>query len=114
MQFTRPPRDRFIRIFDEGGKEIISINAATSSNVVYPSNTLGRTLTFSTDYYFHENRKFYILLEQGKRMRMKIYAYVHVHTHMQVTLFPGSPVLSMHARFSVCNVEKLGIEPRKE
>ena len=69
MQFTRPLRDRFIRMFDEGGKEIISINAATSSDVVYPSNTtLGQTLIFSTDYYFPENQKFYILLDQGKDM----------------------------------------------
>ena len=68
IQFTRPLQDRFIRIFDERGKEIISINAATSSDVIYPSNnTLGRTLIFSTDYYFPENGKFYILLDQGKR-----------------------------------------------
>jgi hypothetical protein len=66
IQFTRPLRERFIRIFAEGGEEIISINAATSSDVVYScNNTLGRTLVFSTDYYFPENRKFYILLDQG-------------------------------------------------
>ena len=68
IQFTRPLQDKFIRIFDEGGEEIISINAATSSDVIYPSNnTLGRTLIFSTDYCFPENGKFYILLDQGKR-----------------------------------------------
>ena len=65
MQFTRPPRDRFIRIFDEGGKEVVSINVATSPDVVYPSDALRRTLTFSTDYLFPENQKFYILLDQG-------------------------------------------------
>jgi hypothetical protein len=66
MQFIRPLRDSFIRIFTEGGEGIISINAATSSDVVYPcNNTLGQTLVFNTDYYFPENRKFYILLDQG-------------------------------------------------
>jgi hypothetical protein len=65
IQFTRPLQDRYIRIFTEGGEEIISINAATSSDVIYPSNTLGRTLVFSTDYYFPEKQKFYILLDQG-------------------------------------------------
>ena len=46
---------------------MISINAATSSDIIYPNNTLGRTLIFSMNYNFPENRKFYILLDQGKQ-----------------------------------------------
>ena len=65
MQFTRPSSDRFIRIFEEGGDEVFSINVATSSEVFYPDDTLGRTLTFSTNYRFPENQKFYIVFDQG-------------------------------------------------
>ena len=65
MQFTRPSSDRFIRIFEEEGDEVVSINVATSSDILYPSDTLGRTLTFSTNYHFPENQKFYIAFDQG-------------------------------------------------
>ena len=65
LQFTRPSNDRFIRIFEQEGDEVVSINVATSSDVVYPSDTLGRTLIFSTNYSFPENQEFYIVFDQG-------------------------------------------------
>ena len=65
MQFTRPSRDTFIQIFEEGGDKVVSINVATSSDIIYPSDALGRTLTFSTNYHFPENKKFYVMFDQG-------------------------------------------------
>lgn len=100
MQFTRPPRDRFIRIFEEGGKEVISINAATSLDVVYPSNTLGRTLIFSMDYYFPENQKFYVLLDQGN-----IICEMHTFTCCMASLWTNYKYTGVVAGTEFCNAE---------
>ena len=50
---------------------MFSINVATSSAVIYPNDTTGRTLTFNISYLFPENRMFYILLDPGKRMHTR-------------------------------------------
>ena len=65
-QFTKPTRDTFIKIFGEKGEEMFSINVKTSSAVTYPSDVMGRTLTFNINScQLPENHAFYILLDTG-------------------------------------------------
>ena len=44
LQFIRPTRDTFIRIFNENGNEVFSINAKTSGAVTYPSDAMDHAL----------------------------------------------------------------------
>ena len=64
-QFVRPQSERYIRLFEARGKEVFSINVATSSAVTYPSDAQGRTLSFRIDYSLLEKQQFYILFDQG-------------------------------------------------
>ena len=69
VQFTRPTRDSFIRIFGQKEDEMfLSINAKTSSAVTYPgpSDTFGRTLTFNINScQLPFNQTFYVLFDPG-------------------------------------------------
>ena len=42
MQFIRPTKDSFIRIFSAEGEEVLAINVKTSAAVMYPSNDKGQ------------------------------------------------------------------------
>ena len=37
----------------------------TSSSVTYPADSLGREITFTTDYLFTLKRRYYVLLDSG-------------------------------------------------
>ena len=67
-QFIRPARDTYIRIFDELGDEVVTINARTSTAVTYPSGALGRTLSFEVNHcqlQFPVNQIFFVHLDEG-------------------------------------------------
>ena len=69
FQFYRPTSRRYIHIYAESGTRVISIDVSLSSSpVVYPSNTLGREFTFTTDYRFVEKQSYYVLLDSGLLM----------------------------------------------
>lgn len=68
IQFTRPTRDTYIRIYDEKGEQVSSVNVRTSAAVTYPTDTLGRTLTFNINncqLQLPVNQTFYIHLDEG-------------------------------------------------
>lgn len=68
-KFTRPTKDTYIRIFDKEGEEVFSINVKTSVAVTYPSDTLGRTLTFNISndqLQLPINQTFYLLFDAGR------------------------------------------------
>ena len=67
MQFTRPTRNTHIRVFGEGGDEVVTINVRTSAAVIYPSDALGRTLIFDVNIcQLPIRHTFYILLDAGE------------------------------------------------
>ena len=74
VQFIRSPRSRYIRIFEEGIGEVITINVKDSTSVTYPTDD-GRTLTFYTDFSFTVNRTYYVLIDSGKIV-ISVYIYV--------------------------------------
>ena len=83
VQFTRPTRDSFIRIFDQEEDEmLLSINAKTASAVTYPgpSDTFGCTLTFNINsYQLPFNQTFYVLFDAGNFIvKYNIIIYMHV------------------------------------
>lgn len=66
-QFTRPTKDKYIRIFGEEGEEVLSINAKSSAAVTYPNNA-GRILTFDINVcQLPVNHTFYVLLDKGNK-----------------------------------------------
>ena len=66
-QILRSTRSRYIKIYEESGTQVISINAATSPAVTFPQGTLGRELTFRTlNFLFTEKRRYYVLLDPGE------------------------------------------------
>ena len=66
-QILRSTRSRYIKIYEESGTQVISINAATSPAVTFPQGTLGRQLTFRTlNFLFTEKRRYYVLLDPGE------------------------------------------------
>jgi hypothetical protein len=77
-QFIRSPRSRFIRITEEGVREVLSINVAISSAVTYPEGTLGRTLSFRTNFQFSEKRRYYVTLDPGTAYE-KVVMYGSMH-----------------------------------
>ena len=66
FQFHRPLQSRYIRIYEEGGEEVVTIDVASSSSVIYPADSLGREITFTTNYLFTVNRRYYVLLDPGR------------------------------------------------
>ena len=67
MQFTRPTRNTHIRVFVEGGNEMVTINVRTSAAVIYPSDALGHTLIFDVNIcQLPISHTFYILLDAGE------------------------------------------------
>ena len=67
LQFFRPSSSRWIRVYEENGLEVISIDVALpSSPVTYPNSSLDKTLSFTTNYLFVGGRKYYVLLEPGE------------------------------------------------
>ena len=69
MQFARPDRDTYIRIFGEEGDEVVTINARTSAAVTYPNDTFSRTLIFDINFcQLPVNHSFYILLDGGESL----------------------------------------------
>ena len=67
MQFTRPTRNTHIRIFGEGGDEVVTINVRTSAAVTYPSDALGCTLIFDVNIcQLPIGHTFYILIDAGE------------------------------------------------
>jgi len=66
VQILRSTRSRYIKIYEEGGTQVIRINAATSPAVIFPRGNLGRQLTFRTrNFLFTEKRRYYVLLDPG-------------------------------------------------
>jgi hypothetical protein len=53
-QFSRTPRSRFIRIYEENGRLVQRINAASSSNVIYPRTPFDQTLRFRPQFILRE------------------------------------------------------------
>ena len=67
LQFFRPSNSRWIRVYEESGGEVISIDVALpSSPVTYPNSSLDKNLSFTTNYLFVRGRKYYVLLEPGE------------------------------------------------
>ena len=67
MQFTRPTRNTHIRVFGEGGDEVVTINVRTSAAVIYPSDALSHTLIFDVNIcQLPISHTFYILLDAGE------------------------------------------------
>ena len=64
MQFVRPSRNRFIRIFEEGVGEIFSINVANSTDVVYPTDGT-MLLKFQVDLELSQGSVYSVLLDPG-------------------------------------------------
>lgn len=68
LQFIRPAKDTYIRILNEEGAEVFSINVRTSAAVTYPTDELGHTLTFEVNncqLKLPENQTFYVHLDEG-------------------------------------------------
>ena len=62
----RPGRNSYIRIFENNGVQVVTIDVTTSS-VTYPvSGSGGRLLTFTTSYGFQSGNDYYILLDLGE------------------------------------------------
>ena len=96
MQFTRPTRNTHIRVFGEGGDEVVTINVRTSAAVIYPSDALGRTLIFDVNIcQLPISHTFYILLDEGK---LCVYLYC-----------VNNNIIIMHACMCVCVFQSLRI-----
>ena len=69
IQFLRPTRSSYIRIYDGNGTEVIRLNAATSPDVTFPQTSQGRVLTFrTTNFIFTAKRSYYVLFDPGGYM----------------------------------------------
>ena len=69
IQFLRPTRSSYIRIYDGNGTEVIRLNAATSPDVTFPQTSQGRVLTFrTTNFIFTAKRNYYVLFDPGGYM----------------------------------------------
>ena len=58
----------YIRIYDEKGEQMSSVNVRTSAAVTYPTDALGRTLTFNINncqLQLPVNQTLYIHLDEG-------------------------------------------------
>ena len=76
-QFTRPTKDKYIRIFGEEGEEVLSINAKSSAAVTYPNNALDRILTFGINIsQLPVNHAFYVLFDEGNKSCGQLYAII--------------------------------------
>ena len=60
-QIARPSATRFIRVFDDGGNEVLSVDVSTSTDTIYSNNTV--TITTSTSFF--TNRTYYLLADSG-------------------------------------------------
>ena len=60
-QIARPSATRFIRVFDDGGNEVLSVDVSTSTDAIYS----GDTLTITTGASFFTNRMYYLLADSG-------------------------------------------------
>ena len=60
-QIGRPNATNFIRVFDDGGNEVLSVDVSTSTDVIYS----GDTLTITTSTSFFTNRMYYLLADSG-------------------------------------------------
>ena len=79
MQFTRPTRNTHIRVFGEGGNEVVTINVRTSAAVIYPSDALGRTLIFDVNIcQLSVNHTFYVLLDAGDFVVYSVYCCMNI------------------------------------
>ena len=75
-QIARPSASRFIRVFDDGGNEVLSVDVSTSTDALYSNDTL--TITTSTSFF--TNRMYYILAGSGVCVCVCMqWAYVHMH-----------------------------------
>ncbi len=65
LQIGRPTRNTYIRIYENSGLQVLTVNTA-SSNVIFPaSGSGGRVLSFTTSYSFQSADGYYILLDAG-------------------------------------------------
>ena len=64
-QFIRTPRSRYITVYDSSGRLVERINAASSSNVIYPASSNVRTLRFRPQFVLVEKMRYYVLLDPG-------------------------------------------------
>ena len=60
-QIAKPSATRFIRVFDDGGNEVLSVDVYTYTDAVYSGDTL--TITMSTSFF--TNTMYYLLAVSG-------------------------------------------------
>ena len=60
-QIARPSATRFIRVFDDGDNEVLSVDVSTSTDAIYSDDTV--TITTSTSFF--TNRMYYLLADSG-------------------------------------------------
>ena len=60
-QIAKPSATRFIRVFDDGGNEVLSVDVYTYTDAVYS----GDTLTITTSTSFFTNTMYYLLAVSG-------------------------------------------------
>ena len=87
-QIGRPNATSFIRVFDDGGNEVLSVDVSTSTDALYSDNML----TITTSISFFTNRMYYLLADSG----------VHVHVYMQVCVCVCVCVCAYTGKLSSC------------
>lgn len=65
IQIKRPDNQKFIKIFEDSGLEVHTIDVR-STDVTFPEpESEGRTLIFKVDFQFTAGQKYYILIDGG-------------------------------------------------
>ena len=103
-QIARPSATHFIRVFDDGGNEVLTVDVSTFPDVIY----LGDTLTITTSTSFFTNRMYYLLADSGARVHVFVWSghvciclCVCVHACVHANEQKGRQKC-MHTRVPVC------------